>query len=325
MVVTPTASVYWTQVITGEYPVIPSGPYAGGYMARYNSFNASFGVSARLSTPDIDLTGASTPLLVFAMYHDPGYPTLPGDRIQIQVSTDGGSTYDNIGVPITRYAAVAGWGLHTVDLSAYRGQSIRVGFLAISNYGNDMFIDAVGIYACGFAPAGVSFTFNPTLPLAGQTIDFDGTVLNGTPPFTSTWNFGDGSPLVVGDPVAHSYAVNGIYSVTLMVTNQYGSASYSSSVSVAAVPALTLVSSSPTILGNPTYFTATLEAGSLPITYTWNFGDGTIVNDGLIINHTYAVGTYTAILTATNSYGSAVYSHSGNCPRCADRRFDGQQ
>jgi|GEM_PF-6439224 len=308
VVVTPTASVYWTQVITGEDPVIPSGPYAGGYMARYNSFSASFGVSARLSTPDIDLTGASTPLLVFAMYHDPGYPALPGDRIQIQVSTDGGSTYDNIGAPIIRYAAVAGWGLHTVDLSAYRGQSIRIGFLAISSYGNDMFIDAVGIYACGFAPAGVGFTFNPTLPLAGQSIAFDGSVLTGTAPFTYTWNFGDGSPLLLGDPVTHDYAVNGTYLASLTVSNQYGSASYSTSVVVNAVPALTLVSSSPTILGHPTYFTATLQAGSLPITYTWDFGDGTIVNAGLIVNHTYAVGTYTAILTATNSYGSAVYS-----------------
>ena len=324
-VVTATNSPVWTQVITGDYPVIPSGPYAGAYMAKFNSFSVNVGGAARLSSGPVSLVGVSNPVLHFAMYHDPGYETPPYDRIQVQVSTDGGLTYQDVGTSIVRYALTAGWQLHAVDLSAYSGQTIRLGFLAISAYGNNMFIDAVGINACGLAPAGVSFTFDPTSPLAGQSIDFDGAVSSGTAPFTYTWDFGDGSPLSTGDPITHSYAVAGTYPVTLTVTNPYGSASYAASVVVSAVPvspALTLVSSSPTILGTPTYFTATLQAGALPITYTWDFGDGTVVNDGLIINHTYLAGTYTASLTATNIAGQAVVTTTVNVGAGPTAAFD---
>lgn len=307
-VITAVGTANWTQVITGDvHLTIPSGPYAGAYMARFGSYYDS-GAAIRLSSGPISLVGVDHPMAGFAMYHDPSYSSSP-DRIQPQISTDGGGSYQNIETPIYRWRSVAGWQFHVIDLSAYSGQTIRLGFLAISAAGNDMYLDAVNVYACGFAPLGVSFTFDPTSPLAGQSIDFDGAVSSGTAPFTYTWDFGDGSLLTTGDPITHSYALAGTYPVTLTVTNQYGSASYSASLVVSPVPvppALTLVSSSPTVLGTPTYFTATLQTGSLPITYTWNFGDGAVVNDGLIANHTYAAGTYTAILTATNVAGQAV-------------------
>ena len=129
-------------------------------------------------------------------------------------------------------------------------------------------------------------------------------------PFTYTWNFGDGSPLVTGNPATHTYAVSGTYNVTLTVDCKCGTAAVTQQVTVSDAPtppALTLVSSSPTALGNATNFTATLVAGSAPITYTWDFGDGTVLVDGLALSHIYAgVGQYTVALTATNAGGTTV-------------------
>jgi len=71
-----------------------------------------------------------------------------------------------------------------------------------------------------------------------------------------------------------------------------------------AIAGLSAVNDSPTELGNPTNFTASVVEGS-NVTYQWNFGNG-FTDTGNPIAYTYgATGTYTAIVTATNSVGSA--------------------
>jgi hypothetical protein len=65
---------------------------------------------------------------------------------------------------------------------------------------------------------------------------------------------------------------------------------------------LTAVNNGPTVLGQPTALTATVSAGSLPVTYTWALGDGTTAN-GATLAHTYAaVGLYNAVVTAANGF-----------------------
>jgi uncharacterized repeat protein (TIGR01451 family) len=62
---------------------------------------------------------------------------------------------------------------------------------------------------------------------------------------------------------------------------------------------LTADNSSPTTLGQTTFFTATISAGS-NVNYAWNFGDGN-GGAGALVNHVYgAAGVYTAVVTATN-------------------------
>jgi threonine dehydrogenase-like Zn-dependent dehydrogenase len=51
-------------------------------------------------------------------------------------------------------------------------------------------------------------------------------------------------------------------------------------------------------------FTATLISGDEPVTYTWNFGDGSLPYEGRVASHVYAPGIYTATLTAANSAGT---------------------
>ena len=58
-------------------------------------------------------------------------------------------------------------------------------------------------------------------------------------------------------------------------------------------------SSSPTSLGQATFFTVTLTVNTA--TYQWNFGAGA-TGSGALVQHTYSVGgTYSVIVTATNN------------------------
>jgi uncharacterized repeat protein (TIGR01451 family) len=63
---------------------------------------------------------------------------------------------------------------------------------------------------------------------------------------------------------------------------------------------LSAVNSSPTKLGDATFFTATIAAGTR-VTYAWFFGDGG-KGTGDTVSHTYnAIGNYTVVVTASNS------------------------
>lgn len=66
-----------------------------------------------------------------------------------------------------------------------------------------------------------------------NTVNFTNTSV--TPPFSSVWNFGDGSPLNTQTNPTHIYANNGNYNVTLTVTNDCGSTSFFQTVVIAGL------------------------------------------------------------------------------------------
>ena len=62
-----------------------------------------------------------------------------------------------------------------------------------------------------------------------------------------------------------------------------------------APPVLTVQTSSPTHLGDPTYFTATVSVEPDSYSYAWDFGDGT-THAGRVVSHTYGLlGTFRAM------------------------------
>lgn len=134
---------------TATATVHPPGnpPHSAPNLAYFNSWSASSGLSTRLyRTTGLDLSAASAVQLSFWMYHDTVFSN--NDRVQVQVSTDGGTNWVDVGAPIPRYDGSTGWKEHIVDLSAYAGQSdVRIGFLGISGYGNDVHIDDVVVSA----------------------------------------------------------------------------------------------------------------------------------------------------------------------------------
>lgn len=117
-------------------------PYEGNGMACFNSYTCSSGSMARLATQFIDLTGQQSPVLSYMMYHDNMYDYANTEGVQVQISTDG-NTWINIGPVNVRYKTTVGWEVAELDLSAYSGQHIRIGFLGMSQFGNNIFIDDV--------------------------------------------------------------------------------------------------------------------------------------------------------------------------------------
>jgi uncharacterized repeat protein (TIGR01451 family) len=64
------------------------------------------------------------------------------------------------------------------------------------------------------------------------------------------------------------------------------------------------------VMGEAVVFTATVSAGTTPITYTWQWGDGTLAGSGAVVTHTFpetaATQSYTVTLTAANGCPSTV-------------------
>lgn len=113
-----------------------------------------------------------------------------------------------------------------------------------------------------------------------------------------TWNFGDTTPLVVGNPVTHTYTTEGTYTYRVYVDDQTGlpghnvSAQGLVSVSTAFEPGpenLTITPSTWTpVVGSPVTFTGDADdPNGDPLRYTWDFGDTSPLVVGKTVTHTY--------------------------------------
>gem|GEM_PF-1959192 len=136
----------------------PIAPYSGTHFAYYNAWDAPMGYMARLETPVIDLAGAVHP--VFSFWRTIDGAMLAGyDWIQPQYSTDGGSSWNDLGPALYRFDATlpddyqtiyAIWKSEIISLDAFIGQSnLKLAFLAVSQYGGNMGIDLVKVKELG--------------------------------------------------------------------------------------------------------------------------------------------------------------------------------
>lgn len=153
-------------------------------------------------------------------------------------------------------------------------------------------------------------------PLSGRpplTVNFSGRGDGGVPPYSYSWNFGDGQSSATQNP-SHSYAVVNTYVASLTVRDSQGSQATDSvtlNVTDTADPLVAMASASPAAGLAPltVNFTGSASGGTPPYAYGWDFGDGgssTAPNS----SHTYtAIGNYSATLTVTDANsGSAVSS-----------------
>ncbi|MDD1716532.1 MAG: PKD domain-containing protein [Methanolinea sp.] len=144
-------------------------------------------------------------------------------------------------------------------------------------------------------------------PLAVQFTDIS---MGG--PTSWFWNFGDGSSSTERNP-AHTYANPGVYSVTLTVTNSYGSGQKAEQdyIATGSIPVANFVAT-PSVGTSPLAVQfSDLSSGS-PSSWEWDFGDGQASATRNPI-HTYtASGSYTVTLTVHNAFGSQTRIQS-NC------------
>lgn len=129
----------WSYLTSGTLPT--ANPHGGSYLAKFNSYDSASGSQTRIyQTSGFAIPStATTATLKFWMYHDTGYST-SADKVQVQVST---GTWASVGTAVNRYDGSTGWKQHTIDLSTYKGTTIQLGFLGISAYGNNVFLDDV--------------------------------------------------------------------------------------------------------------------------------------------------------------------------------------
>src|SRR5437016_1749395 len=147
----------------------------------------------------------------------------------------------------------------------------------------------------------------PAATTVGLPVTFTCAAIGGTPPYTFSWDFGDGTT-GSGAGVMHSYASAGTWTATCTVADGAGSQTSSSTVVHAyATPSVTLAldhaAASP---GTRLSFTATATGGSGGYRYHWMFGDGSEA-DGAAVSHAYgSPGQYTASVIVHDSVGGTV-------------------
>jgi PKD repeat protein len=150
----------------------------------------------------------------------------------------------------------------------------------------------------------------------GQSVAFSVVVSpsNANLPISYAWDFGDGlEDSGTVSTTSHLYALPGLYTATVTVTNCSGVAVVTDTAVVEVTcTALTGISASaddPVMLGTPMHFQTTITptAATRPISYTWDLGaagDGRDL-DGPSPVFTYTgVGTHTVVVTATNCAGT---------------------
>ena len=120
------------------------------------------------------------------------------------------------------------------------------------------------------------------------------------------WSFGDGTYSTKQSPV-HTYPAEGNYAVTLTVSNTAGAGTMTKPnyINVTALKPVADFLGTP-ISGNaPLNVTFTDNTTEAPISWSWNFGDGTTSTTRNPV-HTYsAAGNYTVTLTAGNEAGTS--------------------
>lgn len=134
----------------------------------------------------------------------------------------------------------------------------------------------------------------------GATTSFQNLTTSGagyTGSVSYVWNFGDGSPVSNDVSPTHTYALSGVFTVTLTATNDEGcSHVIQRPVIVSALPQAQFISNT-VCTGIATQFTD-LSFGT-NLSYAWDFGD---LNSAIVQNpaHSYgSSGSFTATLTVT--------------------------
>ncbi|XP_034544722.1 polycystin-1 [Notolabrus celidotus] len=152
----------------------------------------------------------------------------------------------------------------------------------------------------------VDIQTEPPLLLTGKSAEFEAHPLPSPYGIHYDWHFGDGSALMQGRRVAHTYTQSGVFNVCVSVNNTISSRMECAEMFVyEEIESLTAESSSPTELHSSTTVRAHLAYGN-NITWTFSMGDGsTYTASTPQVTHGYIKdGNYTVNVTAMNAVSS---------------------
>ncbi|MFN8487822.1 MAG: PKD domain-containing protein [Caldilineaceae bacterium] len=160
----------------------------------------------------------------------------------------------------------------------------------------------------------------------GQLVTFKATVRADAPPLTLIWDFGDNTPTAPGDPpvspgvyvMKHVYTRNGLFSVTVSASDNRGGRETATievriellptptSTPTPTAPEMPIVQCPDQITANNAFTCFATDPKNLPVTFTWDWGDGSLPDEGPRATHIYT-DTRPFILTviARNSVGAS--------------------
>jgi len=124
-------------------------------------------------------------------------------------------------------------------------------------------------------------------------------------PISIYWDFGDGS-FAKGANATHTYDEDGVYVVTLIVSDAFGAMSVHH-IFVTVLNSAPTAEAGPDVVGEEdekiTFTGLGSDPGGGPVTYSWDFGDGW-KGGGQVVNHSYTKqGVYTVTLSVSDSHG----------------------
>lgn len=289
-----------------------------GRAFRVNNFGyGANGQRDYLNSPSIDLGSATSPALVFDLAYV-GTSTNKNDRLQIQVSSDCGNSWDpavydrttnalttlNINQNNEYIPTGAGhWRRDTIDLSAYAGSSVKIRFVNITDGGNALYLDNIQLYDLSITPPSSSFTSNLADSCLARTYTFSYPGAAGT---NVAWNFGSGAvpATATGDgPHNVTYTFGGSKLVEMTATNAGGTNSSNVVFPISQKPTAGLTYAFvPGSGGYDVQFSSGPSSG-LVDNYLWDFGDGDTSSAENPL-HTYTSGgSFNVFLVTTNDCG----------------------
>ncbi len=123
------------------------------------------------------------------------------------------------------------------------------------------------------------------------------------------WNFGDGTQIATGSSVSHIYADQGGYTISLTVTDPDGAAdTATATISISNVDPVIVLTNFPASgdEGSTLLFeAAATDVLADPLTYSWNFNDGTVTT-GASVSHVFIdQGNYNVTLLVTDGDGGS--------------------
>ena len=294
----PDNGITWAAASVGG-----STPGSTAMSVSHYSYSTS-GEVDELISPPLDFSNDTLVTMTFeyaSSYYSSGYT----DSLKVYISGDCGSSWNELAswksddVTFSTAGQLPGsfvpngpsnWcfgnanvSCPSIDLNAYSGMSgIRVKFVAINGYGNNIFIDNINIIGQAQIAPVASFV-GDTAACVGQALKFyDFT----TPaPTTRMWYFPGGTPSTstLASPSV-TYAAPGMYDVKLVVSNTVGSDSISlvNYVDIVTAPtsSVSLSVSSSTVCENDSVFaSATYLNGGLSPSFDWMI-NGSVVYSG---------------------------------------------
>jgi PKD repeat protein len=278
---------------------------AGTFTVSVTGITASGGSTTVTTTATITDTTAPTGVPIVSVGGP--YTAAPGANI----SFSSAGTMDPNSLPLT-YSWNFGDGGISSDSNptyAYASPGVYSVILTVSNGTSS---GQASTTATILAPAQVAFVVKAGGPystqiLQPQMFDASGTNDPSGRQLIYAWDFGDGMTGTGISPI-HVYAKQGVYTVSLAVTDgvsQSGSATTQATVAAPPAEAITANAGGPyqNVAGQSIVFNAGNSGDNLgnDLTYSWDFGDGT-TGTGIEPMHAYtASGNYTATVTVSSA------------------------